>query len=245
MELGDALRLRRHAMPMSTPPYDEFLATLRDDPENPRSDQLMEEVLCDSLDLLMMPDRDLLAHQEVATGDLARQAFGLCTIGKNTWTSWYAGQLHCLSRLLHVRRVRKLDLQTIAVVRGRKHARAILATLAMGDESQATLTEILRIDKSQLGRDLKELGEHGLIETAKEGRQLWLRVTDAGLAALAELPPGKHLASTDTPPALGSEPKDSLTFDSSTGSAVGVLLEERAALKREGYDPSHLHMMAA
>lgn len=172
---------------MSILALQELRSILDLDPASLRSDQLMDEVFWEALDLLAAPDRERLIRQAAAHSELAREIFGRAEPGPETWRLWYAGQLQGLVGLFRASLGRQLALSTAALVRGRKNSQSILNALTARDFKLSELAQTVDLDKSQLGRELKVLARHNLIETVKEGRERWARITIAGRKALAEV----------------------------------------------------------
>lgn len=172
---------------MSVSTLQELRSVLNLDPASLRSDQLMDEVFWDALDLLTTPDRDRLAQRAAANSEVAREIFGRTEPGPETWRLWYAGQLQGLTGLFRASLGRQLALSTAALIRGRKNCQSILDALTTGDFKLSELAREVELDKSQLGRELKVLARHNLIETVKEGRERWARITVTGRKALVEV----------------------------------------------------------
>ncbi|MFN7919080.1 MAG: winged helix-turn-helix domain-containing protein [Bryobacteraceae bacterium] len=171
---------------MSTPVHDELRVALDRNPEGLRPAQLMEDLFWEALEVIVEPSRDQLAHLEVASSDLARHIFSRTEPGSRTWRLWYAGQLQGLAGLLHARLSRHLTLplETAALLESRKHARAILNVLIDKDFCLSDLAKAVYLDESHLRRELKVLADHNLIATVKEGRERWVRITEAGRVAV-------------------------------------------------------------
>jgi DNA-binding MarR family transcriptional regulator len=167
---------------------EELRSTLQTDPASLRSDQLMEEIFWDAFNLLTEPDRDILAEKADATSSVAREIFGRTEPHLEAWRLWYAGQLQGIAGLLRVVLGRhRLALSTTALLLGRRNAIRILKKLCAEDWNFSDLAAQTDLDDSQLGREIKELVRHNLVETAKVGRERWARITNGGRTALAEI----------------------------------------------------------
>lgn len=134
-----------------------------------------------------MPNRSALAQFADATATLARHFFSRAPRERGTWQLWYAGQMHGVAGLLRLMVNRQLALETTAALRGRKHFIPILSKLADNDLRVSDLARSMGLDESQSGREIKLLNRHNLVETVKEGRERWIRITAAGRTALSEV----------------------------------------------------------
>jgi DNA-binding PadR family transcriptional regulator len=167
--------------------HDELRLTLEREPESLRSDQLMEELFWEALELIEKPKRKPLVRLAEASNDLARQIFGRAKAEPATWQLWYAGQIQGIVGLLRILLSRQVGLETTAVLRSRKNVGPILKALESDDSRISDLAKVVDLDESQLVREIRVLARHNLIETVKEGRERWARITSAGRAALNEV----------------------------------------------------------
>jgi DNA-binding MarR family transcriptional regulator len=162
------------------------LKNLERDRAGLRADQLMDEVLWDTLNLLTLPQPAGLERWASATGDLAKELLSRAEPGPATWRVWYAGQLQAVTGLIRSLLGRRLALSTSAMLR-QKNKLAILSALGKKDLNISVLAQQLDLDDSQAIREIQELVRHQLVETAKVGRERWVRITLQGRLALAEI----------------------------------------------------------
>jgi DNA-binding MarR family transcriptional regulator len=172
---------------MSMSMHEELRLTLEENPDSLRSDQLMGELFWKVLEVIEKPNQNELAKFSEVTSDLARQIFGRAKPEPLTWQVWYAGQMQGVAGLLRTLLGRQLALETTAVLRSRKNSRPILIALATKDSRISDLSKELDLDDSHLGRELRVLVRHNLVETVKEGRWRWARITTVGRKALNEI----------------------------------------------------------
>lgn len=172
---------------MTTSIHEKLGATLEDDPGSLRSGQLMEGLFWKAIEQLETPQRVALAQLADSISVVARKLFNSAPREPSTWRVWYAGQMQGVAGLLRIMLSRQLALETTAALRGRKHVRPILARLAETESRVSDLAKVMGLDDSQLGREIKVLARHNLVETVKEGRERWVRITPAGKKALGEV----------------------------------------------------------
>ena len=185
---------------MGTSIHEELRLTLEEDPGSLRSAQLMEELFWRIIEQIEIPKRNALAQFANTTATLARQFFSRAPREPGTWQLWYAGQMHGVAGLVNLMLSRQLALETAAALRSRKHFIPILSKLAENDLRVSDLARAMSLDESQIGREIKLLAGHNLVETVKEGRERWIRITPAGRTALGEV--------LETNPAASESPDD-------------------------------------
>jgi len=168
--------------------YEALRSTLETNPESLRSDQLIDELFWDTLDLLAKPNKEELTGHASAMRTLAREYFRRADPGPATWRLWYAGQVQGLASLLSAQLSRHLTLETSAAVRSRENSRSILEELSVRDMKVSDLAKQLDKDESYILRELTVLARYNLVETVKHGRERWARITYIGSKALAEMP---------------------------------------------------------
>jgi len=147
----------------------------------------MEELFWRVIEQIEIPKKDVLAPFANATATLARQFFSRAPREPGTWQLWYAGQMHGVAGLINLMLGRQLALETAAALRSRKHFIPILSKLAEKDLRVSDLAKAMSLDDSQIGREIKLLDGHNLVDTVKEGRERWIRITPAGRTALSEV----------------------------------------------------------
>jgi DNA-binding MarR family transcriptional regulator len=186
---------------MVTSIHEELRSTLEEDPGSLRSAQLMEELFWRIIEQIEIPKRNALAQFANATATLARQFLSRAPREPGTWQLWYAGQMHGVAGLVNLMLSRQLALETAAALRSRKHFIPILSKLAENDLRVSDLARAMILDESQIGREIKLLNGHNLVETVKEGRERWIRITPTGRTALSEV--------LETNPAIPESPDGS------------------------------------
>jgi DNA-binding MarR family transcriptional regulator len=172
---------------MVTSIHEALRSTLEEDPGSLRSAQLMEELFWRIIEQIEIPKRNALAQFANATATLARQFLSRAPREPGTWQLWYAGQMHGVAGLVNLMLSRQLALETAAALRSRKHFIPILSKLAENDLRVSDLARAMILDESQIGREIKLLDGHNLVETVKEGRERWIRITPTGRTALSEV----------------------------------------------------------
>ncbi|HEV7405748.1 MAG TPA: hypothetical protein VGO11_22585 [Chthoniobacteraceae bacterium] len=170
------------------PPIDELRVTLEKQPASLRVDQLMDEVFRDASAAVGVEKRDVLEKLAEQAGGLARELFAQTASTMENWRLWYAGQLQGIAGLLRVAlRQQQIELPTAALLKGQKNALPLLQILATGESNLTDLAARAGIDGTQIGREIKKLAQHYLVDTAKEGRERWARISTLGKMALEDL----------------------------------------------------------
>jgi DNA-binding transcriptional ArsR family regulator len=164
--------------------FDELRRVLEQDPGSLRSDQLLDECFRDAVDAVSTPQNERLSELAATLTSVAKTIFGAAKPRPDIWRIWYAGQLRGIAGVLRTFQGRRLALPATAALLSRKHAKPILRALSTSDSNLTELASKTMLDESQLLRELKVLVRHNLVETTKEGRERWARLTIAGMAAL-------------------------------------------------------------
>jgi DNA-binding transcriptional ArsR family regulator len=195
---------------LSTPLFDELLATLDREPDSLRSEQLLGELFWKAIEIIEKPQHKRLSQLIEATSKVARDIFGRAKPEPISWQLWYAGQMQGVAGLLRTLISRQFALETIAALHSRKHSKPILTALSAGDSRVSDLAKLVGLDDSHLGRELKVLSRHNLIETVKEGRERWARITRDGRTALNEFAKS-DLTAPERGPERGPMPNEWVT----------------------------------
>lgn len=223
---------------MSTAVFEELRNVLQQDPHSLRSEQLLDELLWDAFDMATgSRKRNELIEHETTAGTLSREVLSQADQTAGTWRVWYAGQLQAVAGLLRAVLARQLSFEAEAMLHSRKNMKRILETLLNGGRNLSDLAKSTDLDESQLGRDLKLLERHDLVETVKHGRERWARITATGETALEkvnrEMPPSPKMIVKRTwqiasvalgEPSIGIPPEQMERLAS-----AGTMFEESAA----------------
>lgn len=102
------------------------------------------------------------------------------------WRQWYGAQCMAIAKLSRLTLLERMPFEVVAALAERKNLTGILRQLLDREKNLSLLGQELDRDPSQLTREVDLLVRLKLVESIKNGRQRWLRLTPMGRQAAAE-----------------------------------------------------------
>jgi DNA-binding MarR family transcriptional regulator len=168
-----------------------FAAAVETEPTTRTARGLLDRILSAALAVLRRGSRGDLQSLARRADRFARGFAPAPDASPEVWQCWYAGQAHVLAAVCRLALVDDVSNEVMRLIRGRAHAQRVLLALRHREIGVTALASELGIDISQLGKLIDKLEEHDLVETHKNDRTRWVRLTALGERAAtadADLP---------------------------------------------------------
>lgn len=148
---------------------------------------LLERLLREALNSLTQPNEIELSDNVKVFSQLAKKLqYGLPDT-KEVKTAAIAASLQVLASLCQLALQKEIPLSTKAILQEGKYVLPILKALRKKEFNLTELASQVGIqDPAQMSRTIKPLTKHKLVETAKEGKERWVRLTELGRRAIEE-----------------------------------------------------------
>lgn len=159
--------------------WTQFSAAAESEPDGKAVRQAFDRIVRRTVTALMRGTRREL--QALARrADRFVRSFEKPDAGAELLRERLVGRMEMLAAVCRLALANEVSNDVMRVIRGRLHAQRVLTALRHREIGVSALAAELDIDISQLSKLLDKLAEHELIETQKDDRTRWVRLTALG-----------------------------------------------------------------